>query len=222
MEKHLSLRMPDGRFEYAALRRLIIAGFTEKDPTRHVEELRRQGIAPPPKLPVFFEMEPGWLTTDAEFTLPSHSCCGEAEAVLLMRSNSLKDALITVGSDITDRKLEKTSIAQAKLMVKPISTNAWGYSDVANVWERLRLRSWIGEGREAYQDGSLESFLPLELIMSRAREALSVSLEESAIFLGTLPLGPGGFRYDEHFRCELAKPDGETLTCAYRARVAKN
>jgi hypothetical protein len=68
---------------------------------------------------------------------------GEAEAVLLVAGN---DIWVAVGSDHTDRELDKVNIVASKQVCpKPVSAEVWRYADARERWDSLALRSWIGE-----------------------------------------------------------------------------
>lgn len=222
MDHCVTVRLSNDLEESFTVRRLIAAGFTGRDPSRHIEELRQLGVEPPRSVPVFFELAPRWVTVEDVVISPSPQCSGEAEPVLLLRSDSIQDALVTVGSDVTDRVMERQSIAIAKEAPKPVSASTWFYPEVAAMWDRLALKSWVDNGPEPYQTGTLDEFLPPEAILEHLCRTIGGSLQDTVLFLGTLTLNTDGFRYGDRFRCELTRPDGITLRCAYRARVARN
>lgn len=222
MDHRVTIRLSDDLEESLTVRRLIVAGFTGRDPSRHIEELRRFGVEPPRSVPVFFELAPRWVTVEDVVILPSSQCSGEAEPVLLLRSDNIQDALVTVGSDVTDRVMERQSIAIAKEAPKPVSASTWFYPEVAAMWDRLALKSWVDDGPEPYQAGTLDEFLPAEVILEHLCRTIGGSLQDTALFLGTLTLSTHEFRYGDRFRCELTRPDGMTLRCAYRTRIARN
>src|SRR5205085_11097431 len=110
-----------------AVRRLVAAGFTGRNVAeveKHVAELQRQGVPPPPSIPAFYELDPRWVSNVPEFAVTTATASGEAEAVLIFAGDDLADALVTVGSDLTDREVERRSIRDAKQLPKPVGRQA--------------------------------------------------------------------------------------------------
>ena len=61
-----------------------IAGYTGRDRAmvqKHIDELEREGIAPPPEVPMWYVMPPEILTTAATIEVTSPQSCGEVEPV---------------------------------------------------------------------------------------------------------------------------------------------
>ena len=81
---------------------------------RHIEELAAHGIDAPPATPIFWLL-PNWLLTLAPATTQVHTAksSGEVEPVLLRMPDG--EVFVTVGSDHTDRDLERSSLLLAKL-----------------------------------------------------------------------------------------------------------
>src|SRR5665213_4379411 len=64
----------------------IIAGYTGRDRAmvqKHIDELEREGIAPPPEVPMWYQMPPEILTTAAAIEVTSAQSCGEVEPLLV-------------------------------------------------------------------------------------------------------------------------------------------
>jgi 4-hydroxyphenylacetate 3-monooxygenase len=195
-------------------RRLLIAGYTGRDQAavaRHIAELREHGIPAPARTPALYALAPDRLTTAERIHVVGHDTSGEVEFVLLYTGGEL---YIAVGSDHTDRALERLHVARSKQVCpKPISRAAWRWAAVRAAWDRCRLRSEV-DGTP-YQEGSVAELLPPDAILDLVRQRVGNDLEDSAIFCGTLPLLGGALRCGVRFTAVLAHPDGRELCCAY-------
>ena len=104
-------------------RRIIIAGYTgrnQEEVRSHIRELAAQGIPAPAEIPTIFRATLDRLTMEGEVEVLGGAAAGEAEAVLLVNGD---DIWVAVGSDYTDRELEKVNIAAAKQVCpKPVSS----------------------------------------------------------------------------------------------------
>ncbi len=218
----LYFRTASGQIEFAA-RRVVIAGFTGRNVEHaraHLSELEHQGIPCPSQIPAFYELHAGWLTQAESVAGVPGTASGEVEAVLIFRSDDLQDALVAVGSDLTDRNVEKRAIAEAKMLPKPISRSAWLYRDHADDWDCIGVRSWVGPSGSAavYQNGSLSELLSPEQLVHKLRDRMADALAGTVLFTGTVPLVNGAFSFVPQFRAELAAPNGATLFLEYTAR----
>ena len=111
---------------------------------------------------------------------------------------------IGIGSDHTDRELERDSVPKAKQVCpKPIGRELWVYEEVKEHWDEIKVMSYQQvDGKEvAYQDGTLADILPVEKILEELKERVG-DIEQSVIFSGTVPL-LGDFVYGEKFKCML-------------------
>jgi ABC-type nitrate/sulfonate/bicarbonate transport system substrate-binding protein len=208
----LLLRLEGGEVRFAP-RVVIAAGYTGRDQEAvraHVEELAAHGIAPPEHVPMLYPLP---LETLSAHSGPDVS--GEAEAVLLVDG---EDVYVAVGSDHTDRVVEREDVLRAKRgCPKPISSHVWRLEDVAPHWDELELRSWVTTDgdRRLYQEGTLAALLPPDEILQLVRSALA-ELDGAVVFCGTLPLVGGTFAPDVPFEAELRDPvRGRSLVCAY-------
>ena len=115
--------------------------------------------------------------------------------------------ILTVGSDQTDREVERSGITISKqLCAKVVGRQAWRYDQVADHWDRLVLRAHaiIDGERQLYQEGPVTSMLdPLDLI---ERYCGSAMLEPgTAMFCGTLS-AIGSVRPSQSFRNRTGGP----------------
>lgn len=202
--------------------RVIIAGYTgrNQDEVRaHVSELAAQGIPAPTEIPTIFRTTLDRLTAANEIEVVGTRTAGEAEVVLLVNG---QDIWVTIGSDHTDRELEKIDIPASKQVCpKPVSSAVWRYADVRERWDNLILRSWVGEtGREQlYQEGRMAALLRPEDLLALLRRRLGNLVDGAAVYTGTIPLIGGAFISKPYFEAELFdETTGDSLKCSYRVR----
>jgi len=148
---------------------LVIAGWAGRDHAaieHHIEELAALGIARPSAVPLYYRVSSNQLTQAATVQVVGAESSGEVETFVFKADGEL---YVSIASDHTDRKLEAYSVAFSKqACIKPVATEAWKLSDVADYWDELVIRSWIMENgvRVLYQEGTLASLrTPLDLIV---------------------------------------------------------
>jgi hypothetical protein len=191
---------------------LIIAGWTGRDSDaveRHVKELEAIGVRRPSRTPIFYRVAADNLTQASRVQVAGRHSTGEVEFALIHAAGEL---WVGVGSDHTDRELEKHSVALSKqVCAKPLAKSLWKFEDVRAHWDELELRSHAvvrGE-RRLYQAGSVKSvLLPADLIASYCSAtsmACSELPEGSVMFCGTLPV-QGELEFAERFELELIDP----------------
>jgi len=190
-----------------AVNRLVIAGWTGRDPDaveRHIRELEDLGVPRPPTTPVFYRVSASRLTCARTIEVVGESSGGEVEFVLLRTGARL---WVGVGSDHTDRAAETYNVTVSKQMCeKPIAPVFWDFEEVAPHWDRLVLRSWVEENgaRTPYQDGAVSSMLAPADLLARWSEAGTLD-EGTLMFCGTLP-AIGGVRPTGSFEFALEDP----------------
>jgi len=199
---------------------VVIAGFTGRTASavrEHIRELDELGVPLPVQTPTFFTV-PNWTLTQARdgIDVATDSASGEAEPVLVAMPDGR--CYLMVGSDHTDRELERSSIELAKLtQPKVIGRTAWPLEEVEADWDQLLLRSWIGDDAELYQEDRLEALArPLDLL-EQIRGRLGPPRDRPvAAFLGTVPLRQGSFRFDRAFTAAIEdEARGRRLVCSY-------
>jgi hypothetical protein len=206
------------------VRRLLLAGFTgrnQKVAMKHVEELRAHGVVAPKKIPSFYALPNHLVATAAELEVFGTQTSGEVEPVLLFQNRQI---YLGVGSDHTDREVEKASIAKSKVMCpKILAPEVWNYDEVQARWDKLLLRSWIGEGKKKslYQRAPLGVFMPAQKLIRMAQNYVrDRNLEGMVLFLGTVPILGSGFGFSPTFSGELADSARQRkLSFSYRVRV---
>jgi hypothetical protein len=192
----------------------IVAGWTGRNRDAvevHIAELEELGVQRPSSSPVFYRVSSSRLSTALEIEATATSS-GEVEPVLLKHEGRL---WVGVGSDHTDRDVEKYSVAVSKqLCDKPLARSFWLYEEVANHWDHLILRSWIDDD-VLYQEDSLVTLLPPDEILRLAEPQLD---DGTLMFCGTCA-SHGGIRPAKTFRYQLADPVLTRKTeGAYRVR----
>ena len=196
---------------------LVIAGWTGRNQEAmeaHISELEELGIPRPKRTPEYYRNSVGLLTTSDEIQVLGEDSSGEIEFVMYFDGD---DIFVGLGSDHTDRNLEKTSVTVSKQVCpKPVSTEVWKYSEVAGHWDKLILRSHVtveGE-RSIYQEGPVTTMKdPMELIAGY--EAIGGARDGLVMYCGTLAV-QGGIRPAERFEAELLDPVlGRSIKCQY-------
>jgi hypothetical protein len=185
----------------------VVAGWTGRDPAaveKHIVELEALGVQRPASTPIFYRVAAARLTTDGAIEASGTQSGGEVEYLLLRHGGR---TWVGVGSDHTDREVEKYGVTVSKQMCdKPIAPQFWAYDDVVPHWDRLILRSFVVEGgkRAVYQEGPVAAMLHPNDLLSRFN-ADGALPDETLMFCGTLATH-GGVRATEQFAFEIEDP----------------
>lgn len=191
---------------------LAVAGYTGRDLAavrHHIDELAAIGVAPPPAVPMVYRYPLSLLTSDGDLRVAGRETSGEVEPVLVRQDGAW---YLGVGSDHTDRSLERQSVERSKAVCpKPVASQlialpgdpAGGSLDAT--WDGIEISSWA-DG-DLYQSAGLQSMrLPSDLLPT-----VLAALPEGAdlvVFCGTVPLRTGTFVYAARWSVELRS--GET------------
>jgi 4-hydroxyphenylacetate 3-monooxygenase len=194
-----------------------IAGYTGRDRAmvqKHIDELAREGIAPPPEVPMWYEMPTANLTTADTIAVTSPQSCGEVEPILIGVNGRL---YLGIGSDHTARDVEREDIATSKRVCpKPLGRTLVRISELDETFDALKLESWI-DG-EPYQSGSVAQIMPLRLLLAGFRERTLAS--SFVLSCGTVPLLTHGFRFGSKFSAKISGgPLAAPLTLDYTTTV---
>lgn len=204
-----------------APRRLVIAGYTARDQEAvraHIAELAEIGVAPPPRVPMYYEIPSDLLTTESAITVGGDQTSGEVEPVLV---NSGGRLYLGVGSDHTDRFVEKRDVAESKASApKPMGDWVLPFDGVAAQWDDIEVTCRL-DG-EVYQQGALAAMLPPATLLDGLAGAGQALGPDSVMYCGTLPLLTGEFSYGDTYRLELRLPDGRSLSHSYDVKVRKH
>lgn len=199
--------------------RLIVAGYTGRDAdavAEHIAELAAIGIPPPPTVPAFYEMDAGLLTTDPIVDISGSNTSGEVEPVLIRHHDTY---YLGVGSDHTDRDLERADIAGSKAACpKPVCPQVIALpADLhALDWDSILAESQVDGA--AYQRGHLTALRTPTDLLTRLVDALGQLDGDLVMFTGTLPLLGGEFIAGTHWQLRLSINPGTTLTHSYQVK----
>jgi hypothetical protein len=204
--------------------RLVNMGFSGRDKEevyKHIEELRKEGIQSPTTIPSVYPVSPYMLTQEPIIYVQDEKTSGEAEFVLVIND---KNIYVAVGSDHTDRELEKTSILKSKqICPNVVSKEAWLIDDISSGWDDIILRSWaiLGAERTLYQEAPLGSLLkPDSLVEFVTSRVVDGSISEMTIYSGTVAILTNQMIYADIFEVELFDPQsGNKLVCKYEIRL---
>jgi hypothetical protein len=205
------------------VKRMINAGYVGRDRQAvadHIEELRREGVPPPPSVPMIFPVLCHNITTADKIEVVGRKTSGEVEFALLLNSGNI---FVGVGSDHTDRDIERHSIIKSKQVCpNVISKQVWNYDDVKSGWDDLILQSKVKltDGDEAilYQKAPLGSIISATELMDLVKSKMIDGMDEGLVlFSGTLPVLTNEIIYSSHFRCELIDLRlDRALACEYQ------
>jgi hypothetical protein len=201
------------------VRDLFCGGFTGRNQDavkKHIEEMARVGIPAPERTPALYRISPSLITTDDEIEVVGDKTSGEVEPVLLIRA---EETYLTVGSDQTDREVERLSYPKSKQICgKAVAKNVWRFSEVKNHFDSLILRSEVETDGNIYlyQEGPAGLLTkPYDLL-----SLYSVSNEGTVLFSGTIPTRTGRLIYADLYRIELVDPVlNRRITHTYRVKT---
>jgi len=203
--------------------RLTLAGYTGRNPKKveqHIAELEDIRVPRPRSTPSFYSIPTRLLTTASKIQVNRNYTSGEVEGVLFSLPNGLH---LGVGSDHTDRKLERFNIALSKqVCAKPIGSELWHIDNISSHWDELVLRSFVvnGKERELYQEGSLVEILKPQDLIERYIEQGEKLTVGSVLFCGTIPTR-GQVNYANEFAIELFDPVlNRKISHQYKIEVA--
>ncbi|WP_271219002.1 DUF2848 family protein [Streptosporangium carneum] len=199
--------------------RLIVAGYTARDEAavaEHIAELEAIGVPRPSSVPAFYDLDPGLLTTDGVIEVRGPSTSGEVEPVLVRHGGRY---FLGVGSDHTDRDLERADIAASKAACpKPVGDTVVeiGAGMSTLNWDGLTALSSV-DGR-TYQAGPVATLRHPADLLERMTAAVGEVSGDLVLFCGTMPLLRGEFTYGGHWRMRLELPAGTVLAHAYETK----
>jgi len=215
-----------GRLEFLPYRLVIVgyAGRNQKAVLRHIEELKAQGIPGPNRVPETYEVAVDRLSSDPLIQVEGLHTSGEVEAVLLLAGGAI---WVGVGSDHTDRDVERISVSQSKSACpKVISRSLWRFEEVVDHWDDLVLRSWtrgVDGDLALYQEGRLEEILRPDALLEMVRGKSQDRLDQTVVFTGTVPLVGGEFRYSSEYHVQLVDEElHRSLYCPYKVAVVQH
>lgn len=215
---HLTVR-GTGETLHVRPARLIVAGYTGRDAeavAAHIAELAEIGVPPPATVPAFYDLDPALLTTDAVIGVDGPDSSGEVEPVVIRHEGRL---FLGVGSDHTDRELEKTSVAGSKAACpKPLGREVAALpADLKDFdWDSVAAASDV-DG-EPYQRGDLSVLRHPADVLARLADALPDVDGDLVLFGGTLPLMTGRFVFGRNWTLQLKLGDATVLAHTYETK----
>jgi Protein of unknown function (DUF2848) len=201
---------------------VVLAGYTGRDQAavqRHVDELAEHGVPGPERIPAFYSVTPDLVVASDAIDVLGPDTSGEVEFILFRADGEL---LVGLASDHTDRALERHSVTHAKqLCPKVVCPQVWRHADVADHWDRLVLRAFVGPERRLYQEGPVSAMLDPQDILARVERRTGRGLDGVLVFSGTLPL-VGELSCADRFTAELSDEQADTrLTLDYGVTVVE-
>ena len=187
---------------------LVVTGWAGRDSASveaHIRELEAVGLPRPTRTPIFYRAAASLLTTSDAIEVVGNDTSGEVEFVLVNLSDGL---WVGLGSDHTDRALERTSVALSKqVCAKVVARDLLKFEDVADHWDQLTLRSWAHRNGErvSYQDGSVAAILPPDRLLTLNEDNGPPLVVGTVLFSGTIAAIDGIAPADE-FEMELHDP----------------
>lgn len=202
----------------AQIDRAIIAGYTGRDRgsvQAHIDELANIGIAPPPAVPMFYQVPRELLTSDNTIAVAAATTSGEVEPVLVRLDTGF---FLGVGSDHTDREVEKRDIAESKASApKPISRSLVPFELVESQWDDIEISCELDGA--PYQRGRLKDLThPRDLLHELTARGDEFRTGD-AMFCGTMPLITGEFIYGSHYVMRMTLPSGLRIEHEYDVKT---
>lgn len=194
-----------GRFEVTRLYNLGSATREAATATHHQEEVAKAGVkiafdVPAPRI---YPIGPWTLTTGERIEVQGPRTSGEVEIVLVVTD----EVYVGVGSDHTDRDLERTSILWSKAACPNIlAPTLWRWSDIASSWDEYEL--WCDLDGEPYQRVGVDAFLSPDAVLATLRERAELPERDFVVFCGTYVSVTGELAFGDRWSFGLQKRDG--------------
>ena len=208
------------------VKRMVNAGYVGRDTKAvkaHIEELAREGVPAPLSVPMIFPVLSHNITAEDRIEVIGNKTSGEAEFVLLLDG---KEVLVGVGSDHTDRDVERESIVMSKQVCQNVlSPEVWRYADAEQSWDDLIIQSWVKPAETGdwllYQKAPLRTIISARDLISLVKPAIKDGQsDELVIFSGTVPILTREMIFGSAFRAELIdEKAGRSLRCEYQVVI---
>ena len=191
-------------FDVARMYNLGSATRRAETAVAHQEEVAKEGIriafdVPAPRI---YPIATHSLVTGGEVEAQSSHSSGEVEIVLL-----LADQLyVGVGSDHTDRALEKTSIPWSKQVTPNVLAPVmWPFEAMRARWDDCVMRSWVD--RRLYQDVPVSLFLHPDDVLRILRERVpGAPARDILVFCGTIVSLDKALGFGRRWEIEMEDP----------------
>lgn len=197
---------------------LVIAGFTGRNQAEvqhHIDELVAIGVPAPESVPSYYPLDTSLVSSAPDVQVHGANTSGEVEPVLIRHDGRL---YLTVGSDHTDRDLERDSIAVSKAACpKPVGNTVVPLPDGFD-WDSVGATSTV-DGK-LYQKGTLASLRVPTDVLAAYSAATGNTDGDVIMFGGTLPLLDGQFVPGATWELSLELPDSVHLTHTYTTHLS--
>ena len=182
---------------------------------QHQQEVAREGVqiayhVPAPRI---YPIDTYALTTGHAVGVQGPRSSGEVE-IVLVQSDRL---YVGVGSDHTERDLERASIVWSK-QASPnvLAPTLWDFDEIADHWDQCHMRSSV-DGRR-YQDVSVSAFLaPRDILRILAERVPRLPARDFVVFCSTIVALDKEFGFGDVWQFELEDPVlGRTISHSYK------
>ncbi|MDP9821862.1 DUF2848 family protein [Nocardioides massiliensis] len=190
-----------------AVERMYNMGSATRDAdvaVHHQKEVADAGVKiafdiPAPRI---YPITPQALTTATSVEVHGSRTSGEVEIVLIVSDG---EVLVGVGSDHTDRDLERVSIVYSKQTCPNIlAPTLWRLSEIADHWDECVLESWV-DGK-LYQQTPTGTFLSPEDLLRILDERANPPKSDYVLFAGTIVALDGKLDYGQEWSFRLHDP----------------
>jgi len=208
----IAVGIEDGEIRTArqfAIRRMYNLGSATRDAqtaVAHQQEVAKEGIhiafsVPAPRI---YPIGTHALTTGSEVLVQDDHTSGEVEIAILVADQ----VYVGVGSDHTDRALERTSIPWSKQACPNVLAPVmWPLAAMRERWDDCVLRSWV-DGR-LYQEVSVAAFLHPDDVLAILKQRVAVLPERDyLVFCGTIVSLDKALGFGARWELELEDPRG--------------
>jgi 4-hydroxyphenylacetate 3-monooxygenase len=172
----------------------------------HQDEVAKHGIRIATSVPAprIYPIGTHALTTGDSVEVHTPETSGEVEIVVIRDQDGR--VLVGVGSDHTDRALERTSIPWSKQACPNVLAPVlWPLEEIRDHWDDCVLKSWV-DGR-LYQDVSVAAFLhPDDVLRIVAERAPGLPQRGLVIFCGTIVSVDKRLGFGRDWRFQLDDP----------------
>jgi hypothetical protein len=189
------------------VRRMYNLGSATRDAAvavHHQEEVARAGITialnvPAPRI---YPIDTYALTTEDAIGVVGPRSSGEVEIVLVVSDR----LYVGVGSDHTERDLERASIVWGKQASPNIlAPTLWDFEEIAGHWDQCVMRSWV-DGRP-YQDVGVNAFLSPPDILRVMRERIpGMPQRDFVVFCSTIVALDKELGFGDLWKFEMVDP----------------
>ena len=170
----------------------------------HQEEVARAGVrialhVPAPRI---YPIDTFALTTGNAVGVHGPRTSGEVEIVLVVSDR----LYVGVGSDHTDRDLERASIVWSK-QINPnvLAPTLWDFEEIADHWDQCAMRSTV-DGRP-YQDVSVSAFLsPPDILRILRQRVPGLPARDFVVFCSTIVALDKELGFGERWQFEMEDP----------------